>query len=48
MGERGKAEIEMDLRNIVNIYIYIYTQKIENFKKQRAWKMKKKMKKKNG
>jgi hypothetical protein len=23
MGERGKAEIEMDLRNIVNIYIYI-------------------------
>jgi hypothetical protein len=46
MGERGKAEIEMDLRNIVNIYIY--TQKIENFKKQRAWKLKKKMKKKNG
>jgi hypothetical protein len=23
MGERGKAETEMDLRNIVNIYIYI-------------------------
>jgi hypothetical protein len=35
MGERGKAEIEMDLRNIVNIYIYIYIRRKLRISKNR-------------